>query len=175
MKIKYVKGDVTEADATIIAHGCNAQGVMGSGVAKIIREKYPEAYDAYRNMYYQGGLELGNVIIAQSNGKRIANCITQEFFGTDRRHADYDAIRTVMRTLDVRALGGTVAMPLIGAGLAGGDWKVISKIIEESFKNSQPVVYVFDKEHEYLLEDKGSISNYFTNLFGDFGMDNNDW
>jgi O-acetyl-ADP-ribose deacetylase (regulator of RNase III) len=35
-----------------------------------------------------------------------------------------------------------VALPKIGSGLAGGDWKVISAIIENESKNYQPIVYV---------------------------------
>ena len=34
-----------------------------------------------------------------------------------------------------------IAMPLIGAGLGGGDWNVISEIIEEESLKFQPVVY----------------------------------
>ena len=34
-----------------------------------------------------------------------------------------------------------VAMPKIGAGLANGDWKTISSIIEEESKYFQPVAY----------------------------------
>lgn len=156
MKIKYVKGDVTAAKETIIAHGCNAQGVMGSGVAAIIRKKYPEAYTAYMASKNAFGLHMGTVLFVASNDKSIANCITQEFYGTEKRHADYEAIATVMRCLDEQAVMrevDAVAMPLIGAGLAGGDWNVITAIIESEFKNVTPVVYVFDPAHLYLLDD----------------------
>ena len=47
MKIEYRKGDLFQTEIKTIVHGCNAQGVMGSGVAKIIRDKYPKAYDRY--------------------------------------------------------------------------------------------------------------------------------
>ncbi len=45
MKINYVNGDLFATDIKTIVHGCNAQGVMGSGVAKSIRENFPKAYD----------------------------------------------------------------------------------------------------------------------------------
>ena len=149
MKILYKEGDVCEAVEDIIAHGCNAQGKMGSGVAKAIRAKFPEAYDAYIE---EDELELGTVIAAFSNDKIIANCITQEFYGNDGRlYVDYDAIRQCMRELhailmEPKGFGEpnlTVAMPMIGAGLAGGDWAIIEKIIEEEFTDVEPVVYVF--------------------------------
>ena len=46
--IHYVQGDITKSDCDIICHQVNCQGVMNSGVAKAIREKWPEVYDNYK-------------------------------------------------------------------------------------------------------------------------------
>ena len=43
---KY-NSNITEVTQGVIVHGCNAQGVMGSGVAKQLRAKYPEIYVDY--------------------------------------------------------------------------------------------------------------------------------
>ena len=51
MDILYKQGDLTQAEEYIIAHGCNAQGKMGSGVAKAIRREFPQAYSYYRSAY----------------------------------------------------------------------------------------------------------------------------
>lgn len=87
--------------------------------------------------------------------KFIANCITQDFYASDEVHADYDAIKIAMGKLNNFAIKQevpNVAMPLIGAGLAGGDWDIISKIIEREFATVQPVVYVYDEKHMHLLD-----------------------
>jgi O-acetyl-ADP-ribose deacetylase (regulator of RNase III) len=153
MKIQYIQGDLFETSIKVIVHGCNAQGVMGSGVAKIIREKYPRAYNRYSLEYkYENRLDLGKIITvpcpdhSNPNSVRvIVNAITQEFYGYDgRKYVSYDAIASVMSKIDKMfdVYGITkVAMPKIGAGLAGGDWNVISAIIESEMKNIQPVVY----------------------------------
>jgi len=142
MKIEYVKGDLFSTDAKYIIHGCNAQGVMGSGVAKIIRERYPEAYDEYRRFFeVEGNLVLGDVIWAESNGKWICNAITQQFYGRDgQRYVSYDAVAQAMWEIN-KFCPGPVAMPKIGAGLGGGDWNVISAIIESELKDTKPFVY----------------------------------
>ena len=148
MKIEYIKGDLLHAKETYIAHGCNAQGVMRSGVAKAIRAKWPEAYKVYHGVYLSQGnnLHLGQVVTAyiEKDNKLICNCITQEFYGRDKgvQYFDYEAIRTAMRELNRDANGERIALPKIGAGLANGDWNVIEQIIEEEFDVSQPVVYV---------------------------------
>ena len=144
MKIEYKIGNLIEASEFCILHGCNAQGRMGSGVAKTIRSKFPEEYIKEYNL---NGLHLGQVIWADSNGKLIANGITQEFYGYNKNtYIDYNAINRVMWTVHdaAVALNFDVAMPLIGAGLGGGSWKKISEIIENMFTDIVPVVYTLD-------------------------------
>ncbi len=143
--IHYIQGDLFETNATIIAHGCNCQGVMGSGVAKLVRDQYPEAYQRYLEKYEQEGWRLGEVqFVAQPNGKWIANCATQdEFLPRGICHANYDAIRACMIQLKTfaRDRGLSIAMPKIGAGLAGGDWNVIESILNEVFTDFEVSVY----------------------------------
>lgn len=144
MKIIYVNGDLMEAPETYILHGCNNRGVMGSGVAKAIRAKYPDAYKRYKDRYDRWGLPLGGVIVARCEDKVIFNGITQDGYGRDgKQYVDYQAIHFVMCTVnDYVEEGWCVAMPKIGAGLGGGDWYIINEIIEECSTRFQPVVYV---------------------------------
>ena len=148
MKIKYIKGNLFATDILHIVHGCNAQGVMGSGVARIVRDDYAEAYEFYVAQHAEHGLKLGDVQFVQANGKTIVNAITQHLFGKPvepTRFVDYDAVADCMKTVNqVLKLGGytEVAMPQIGAGLGGGDWTVIEQIIEQQLTDVQPVVYV---------------------------------
>jgi len=144
--ITYQDGNVLDAKEKIIVHGCNAKGVMGSGVAKAIRERWPGAYEAYRKQFEEKGLELGETIFyLTKENKIIVNAITQKDFGsTGKRFVDYEAIKVALKEVDdmAKALNYEIAMPQIGAGLGGGDWKKIETIIEETC--SQPVtVYLF--------------------------------
>jgi O-acetyl-ADP-ribose deacetylase (regulator of RNase III) len=145
MQIIYKTGDLLTADEPAIVHGCNAQGVMGSGVAKAIREHYPAAYTAYRQHHVTTGLKLGDTIWVACGPHTVINAVTQERYGSDgKRYVDYEAIRTAMREINRRLKGKAVAMPLIGAGLGGGSWPEIAKIIEAELTDVQPVVYTLD-------------------------------
>jgi len=144
MMIKYVKGDLLETNAKNIIHGCNSHGVMGSGVAKAIRAKYPQAYQDYQDIYNRRGLELGDMIISvQNDNKTIYNAITQQDYGRDPLtvYVSYWAIAEVFRKVNTLGID-SIAMPMIGAGLANGDWDVISAIIENTLTRVRPVVYV---------------------------------
>lgn len=146
--IKYIKGDLLNTDATCIVHGCNCQGRMASGVAKVIREKYPEVYNAYLELYTNLGnkLPLGYTqMIVTHDTKLIFNAMTQEFYGRDgKRYIDYEAIRSCLRMIDVDyeiPYRTKIAMPKIGAGLGGGNWKIIEQIINEELKDYEVLVY----------------------------------
>jgi O-acetyl-ADP-ribose deacetylase (regulator of RNase III) len=147
----YKTGDLMQADEPIIVHGCNAQGVMGSGVALAIRNAYPEAYTGYRAEYDRAGLRVGQIVWIETRGKLIGNAISQEWFGRDgKQYVSYGGIEAIFQQIydiitsridpeyhDVPV----VAIPRIGSALGGGDWRVISQIINVAMKDRDVVVY----------------------------------
>jgi O-acetyl-ADP-ribose deacetylase (regulator of RNase III) len=142
MNIDYVHGDIFTTNCEYLIHGCNSRGLMGAGVAKMIKQKYPKAYQDYLDIYNNNGLILGDFYSSeQPDGKIIINAITQKDVGTDKIQVSYWAIANIFRNLNNLGMK-KVALPKIGSGLAGGDWKVISAIIENESKNYQPIVYV---------------------------------
>jgi O-acetyl-ADP-ribose deacetylase (regulator of RNase III) len=47
--ITIIKGSLLDAKEDILVHQVNCQGVMGSGVAYFIKQKWPEVYRQYRD------------------------------------------------------------------------------------------------------------------------------
>jgi O-acetyl-ADP-ribose deacetylase (regulator of RNase III) len=142
--VHYKKGDLLEASEDIVAHGCNCVGGFGSGVAGQIAKTYPKARYYYLDKFDTEGWKLGDVqYVPQWNGKIIANCATQQDIRPRQVcHADYGAIRSALTTIKQNAMPNqTIAIPKIGAGLAGGDWNIISKILEEVFSDYDVTVY----------------------------------
>ena len=144
--IKYIKGDLLTTDASVIVHGCNCQGVMGSGVAKQIKEKYPVVYERYMMVYKKYPDLLGKIqIVNISENLKIVNCFTQEFYGKDgTRFIDYYAIQSCMRKLGhfckVTNIN-KIAMPKIGCGLGGGNWNKVEDIIKHELRSTNVLVY----------------------------------
>lgn len=146
--INYIVGDLLEAKEKVIVHGCNNYGVMGSGVAKQIRAKWPNVFDEYHLKYKVFGLELGSIIpVETTDGKIIVNAITQDGFGKDgARYVVYEAVEKCFILINEKAYdwnASEIAMPRIGAGLGGGDWTIIEDIITRTAKNYVPIVYDF--------------------------------
>lgn len=147
MSFEIVYGDVFDKIEvpTIIAHGCNTRGVMGSGIALTIKNKFPGAYRKYRDEYEKTKkqfpeegpdyLDLGQVIFHYENPSLIiANCITQ-ILGGDRP-MNYVAIIESMKTVIKQTKGiYEVRFPLIGGGLGGGNPKTLVDIYSDLFNN----------------------------------------
>lgn len=145
--IKYVNGDLLASNLKVIAHGCNCQGVMGSGIARQIRNKWPNVYEVYKLRHSVMGLDLGTILpIRTLDGRIVVNCMTQDNFGQDsKQYASYDAIErcivAINSNVDIWEVT-EVGFPKIGAGLGKGDWDRIEDIIVRNAKNFIPVVYI---------------------------------
>lgn len=155
--IKIIKGDVTEAKESVIIHQVNCQGKMGSGVAKAIKEKFPEAYNVYIkdvNFNDWSGkpktelLGKYNLAFVHNREKKIINCFNQLYYGYDGKlYTDYKAFfNTFLEVLKNNDCD--IAMPYkMGCDRGGADWDgVIYPFIEacsKSFKNDI-VIYRLD-------------------------------
>lgn len=140
--MNIVRGDLLLETEGIIVHGCNAQGVMGAGFAKSIKNKYPQVYNDYHShclrMYRDDPNKLlGSIVITQiSPSLLIVSGITQQYYGRDTnvRYVSYDAIRSVfagVRNLAIQT-GLVVKYPMIGGGLGGGNFDHIKTVIDEA-------------------------------------------
>jgi O-acetyl-ADP-ribose deacetylase (regulator of RNase III) len=147
-------GDILSAEKGIIVHGCNAHGVMGSGIALQIKSKWPECYELYRTVCEAENdyAALLGTIVPYSAGPQlvVANAITQLDFGKyPKRYVSYEAIQKAFETIADAAAKAKMEVhyPLIGAGLGGGDWSIISEIIDICFSKHPEVkrtLWIYD-------------------------------
>lgn len=142
IKIQTKTGNLLHVKSGHIVHGCNAQGVMGSGVALGVKQTWPAAYTHYMNIHNNSGLELGRAYpVVVSNEIVVWNAITQNLYGTAVRMVDYEAVATCFETINHSiktsqeypvCVQMEVHIPLIGAARGGGNWEIIREIIEQT-------------------------------------------
>jgi O-acetyl-ADP-ribose deacetylase (regulator of RNase III) len=146
--MKVIKGNLIKLAAhnamfDVIVHGCNCFHTMGAGIAKQIKKTFPEAYRADLSTIYGVRFKLGqysSATVRLFNDKylTIVNAYTQYYFKWNpeqpKRLVDYNAVRSCMKAIKKDFSGKKIGIPKIGAGLAGGDWKIISKIIDEELE-----------------------------------------
>lgn len=132
--ITYKQGNLLDVTEGVIIHGCNAKGVMGSGVALAIKTKYPLAYTSYKEFESLRGLRLAGVnAVTVGKGLAVVNIITQENFGRElgKQYVSYGAIHLGFEKVEQYFMASMpFHFPKIGAGLGGGDWDKISMLIE---------------------------------------------
>lgn len=114
----------------IIVHGCNCFNQMGKGLAKYIHESFPEAYEADCKTERGDKNKLGTYSMAIVDDLTVINAYTQYKY-RGKNNIDYDAIRDVFKQIAEDFPGKSIGIPRIGAGLAGGDWNKIERIITE--------------------------------------------
>lgn len=133
----------------ILVHGCNAQGVMGSGVAAVVKKLYPRAYAVYKNAKYFPGLKVGDVSISVAPGEcQVANAITQNEYGRDKNkvYVSYDGVVEAMMDIAVYAKQNNlkVHLPMIGGGLANGDIKRLTAIYQAAFHDVDATLWLLE-------------------------------
>lgn len=149
--MRTIRGDLLQfaldGEFEAIVHGCNCQCVMGKGIALAIKQRFPEAYAADLATAKGDRSKLGTISIARiERGDRafhVVNGYTQFHWQGRGIKADYEAIRNVMKALNVRFSGRRIGYPKIGAGLAGGDWTLIASIIEEELAGEDHTLVEF--------------------------------
>lgn len=140
-----VRGDITTVTSGIIAHQVNARGVMGSGVAKQLKAKYLDMYLDYAEAISTGELTLGMCQLVQvSRNLYIANLVGQADYGKDgKQYTDYTALDSALAQLARMKGSLPVHHPLIGCGLGGGNWDMVSSLIEKNL-GSATTLWIYE-------------------------------
>ena len=161
--IKIIDGDLFSSKANFIVHQVNCQGVMGSGVALQVVEKYPHVKKEYvryvkhcnkNNINMLGTVQYvpvdtwamvmidtmrnENIEAYDSNYQYIVNLFGQDGYGTEKQQTDIKAVKKAFENICMNAqkINATVALPFkIGCCRGGAKWNEVYKIIEDVFKN----------------------------------------
>lgn len=142
-------GNLVTGNYDIFCHQVNCMGVMGAGIARQIRFRYPEVYSSYIEKCKNDSNLLGKIqCIATSDKRTCVNFFSQMGYGIGRVYTDYEAFRLCLSHLKTYLdtyvpQDKIVAFPYgIGCGLAGGSWTVISKLLEDFSKTVRQKVII---------------------------------
>ena len=147
--IKYIEGDlVRDAEQfELIGHCCNCQNTMGSGIAPLIKAKFPEAYEVDCATTKGDKLKLGSISHTVDNTPIVVNIYGQYgYWGRKegKMDLDYDALRSGFKLIKQNFSGKRMGFPMLGSGLAGGDWNVIENIIIEELEGEDVTIVKFN-------------------------------
>lgn len=159
--IKYKVGNILDTEHKYIIHGCNCFHNMGAGVAAALAKKWPEVAEVDKMFSGPKGddKKLGDFTHTfVSNGKIVFNAYTQWDTGTDIRRLNYEALVKSLEKICEYILWLNhfnlitekivISVPKIGCGLAGGNWSIVSAILDAVGKQYNIIfeVYVLDEK-----------------------------
>ena len=142
--MRTIQGDLLNCEANHIAHVANCFNTFGAGIAKQIREQYPEAYDADLETKKGDRNKLGTFSTAHipDENKWIYNLYGQYGYGGGVVNLDYPALEKSLWSLRDHLEGKQcndiiLGFPTrIGCVLAGGDWNIVKPLVEKMFSTS---------------------------------------
>jgi len=147
--MNYIAGDLIRDSKNydVLVHGCNCFNRMGAGIAKGIKINFPEAFNADANDPRKPIDRLGGITYtkALSSSLIIVNAYTQYHFAGPK-NVEYLAIRMALREIKKTFTGKKIAMPLIGAGLAGGHWETIEQLIKDELNGEDVTVVIWEED-----------------------------
>ena len=147
--IKLVRGDILKAKADALVNTVNTAGVMGRGIALQFAKAFPDVLKAYEAACKRGDVRIGEVTSYDLNRYEqphfVINFPTKQHWRGKSRMEFVEAGLTAL-VAEVRRLGvKSVAIPPLGCGLGGLDWREVLPRIERALQNLADVdVLIFE-------------------------------
>ncbi len=140
--IKFVDGNILDDESDALVNPVNCVGVMGKGLAKQFKERFPDNFEAYQRYCASKALQPGGVhaFYNQATEQMIFNAATK---GDWREHSNIQDITKVVLNLahKIKAHRITsIAIPQLGCGLGGLKWEYVRPLLLVAFQENTDVV-----------------------------------
>jgi len=139
MAFKEINGNLIslakEGNYDLIIQGCNCFCTMKAGFAKDVARNFVDAVRVDAKTIKGDITKLGNYTIGKYQHYNqpsflIINCYTQYRADRTSMQLDYEALILCLRKINFNFSGKKIGVPLIGCGLAGGDWNIVKGILQ---------------------------------------------
>ncbi|HEX3534610.1 MAG TPA: macro domain-containing protein [Gemmatimonadaceae bacterium] len=162
--IEFKTGDILAENAEALVNTVNCVGVMGRGIALQFKNTWPENFRAYAAACTRKEVQPGRMFVfetgRQANPHYIINFPTKRHWRGKSRIEDIEAgLKTLVAEVGNRGIS-SIAIPPLGAGLGGLDWRDVRPRIEQAFDALTNVrVVVFEPAGETTAAAKPSAGH----------------
>jgi O-acetyl-ADP-ribose deacetylase (regulator of RNase III) len=142
--IHYINGDLFTSKADALINPVNCAGVMGAGLAKEFRDRYPECVKPYKEACAANALRPG--ILMFCAGEKEPSIIMFPTKDHWRGKSRLEWIAQGLRYLQDHYRQWSlkfIAMPQIGCGLGGLQWEDVSALVNKRFGNEELDIDVY--------------------------------
>lgn len=136
--IEFRTGDILTADAEALVNTVNCVGIMGRGVALQFKNEFPENFKAYEAACKRNEVQPGKMFVFETgtltNPKFIINFPTKRHWRGKSRMEDIDSgLKALAQEIRNRRIH-SIAIPPLGSGLGGLDWRNVRPRIEAALR-----------------------------------------
>lgn len=147
--IEYKTGNILDDPSDAIVIPVNCVGIMGAGLAKQAKLRWPKMYEEYREACREKLVRPGKVWIWLDGPKLVMCFPTKRHFNDPSRLGDIEIgieamHKWVSDVLDLEDDPGSIAVPPLGCGLGGLAWSDVKPLLEafaERVADVKVVVY----------------------------------
>lgn len=141
----FTKGDMFESPVDARVNTVNCVGVMGAGVALAFKTRYPEMFKEYQHECRAGRIRPGELFIWRSlTGELIINFPTKRDWRDPSRYEDIASGLDSLRAYLQEQGPISIAMPALGCGHGGLDWRIVAPMIEQKLATVPARILVFE-------------------------------
>ena len=141
--IKFKQGNLFQDSAQALVNPVNCVGVMGKGIALQFKEKFPDNFTEYSRACRQSRVQPGRMFVFNTYRPQahryIINFPTKRHWREPSYILDIEAgTADLAREIRDRKIE-SIAIPALGSGLGGLNWKRVRAILESGLGNLENV------------------------------------
>ena len=133
--IKIVKGDILSSGCEAIVNPVNCVGVMGKGLAALVKNAYPLVYLQYRDNCSRKLVRPGKILVTPTYNTSgifpnyIFNFPTKRHWKNKSLIQDIElGLNDLLNCINKYEIS-SIAIPSLGCGNGGLDWNVVKPLI----------------------------------------------
>lgn len=133
--MKYITGNMLEADTEALVNTVNTVGVMGKGIALQFKERFPINFKIYANACKKGEVQVGKMLVVKENTingeKIIINFPTKtEWFKKSQYSYIEEGLKDLARVIEDYNIR-SIAIPPLGCGNGGLKWEKVKQLMDK--------------------------------------------
>jgi O-acetyl-ADP-ribose deacetylase (regulator of RNase III) len=137
--MKYIKGNLLEADVQALVNTVNTVGVMGKGIALQFKETFPNNYREYVTACKNKELQPGKLLVVTETTMKGTKIIinfptkTEWYLKSKYEYIEkgLEELVKVIKEYEIKS----IAIPPLGCGNGGLKWDKVKTILEEHLGN----------------------------------------
>ena len=157
--IRYIEGDIFKSPAQVIVNTVNTVGIMGKGIALEFKKRYPDMFQAYRDICDRRKLKIGSLMLYYEPDHWILLFPTKENWRNPSRMEFIEAgLAKFCRTYAEKGIT-SIAFPKLGCGNGELNWSEVQPVMEKYLRDLPIDIYIYlgtgpDPLPEHKIQEK---------------------